>query len=189
MTTLDGLDAAFPEASPSPSADGTRRPAPQAPEGRVTAGVVVTIKRRRAGRAGTRPGLDGAQDTSAVPFKAPRVFRLAPADAGVTSADQDVDATAADGRARAVGTSEALPAEPAARRRRPRDPVRAPGKVTSIVYPARPVRTQGSLEPDRPANPFMGTADAAGYARVMADLEAVQEILDLASSARDFRLV
>lgn len=189
MTTFDSLDAALAEPSPPLSADRPGRPERQVPEGRVTGGVVVTIKRRRVGRSGTRPDLDADPDASAAQSKAPRVFRLASADPGVDSPAAGVDETAADRRVGAIGPSEAPAAEPTVRRKRPRDPVRAPGKVTSIVFPAASARQPANPGADRPTNHFMGAADAAGYARVMADLEAVRDILDAASRARDFRVV
>ena len=155
----------------------------------MTGGVVVIVKRRRPGRSGTHPDLDADQGASAAPSKAPRVFRLANSDACVSPSSAAVDETAADTTEGTVGASEAPPAEPAARRRRPRDPVRAPGKVTSIVFPATPARKAASPGADRSANPFMGAADSEKYARLMSDLEAVQEILDMASRAREFRVV
>lgn len=189
MTTFDSLDAAVAESAPFSSADRVAGPERHVPRGRVTGGVVVTVKRRRGGRTGPHPDLDANPGASAAQSKAPRVFRLASADADVNSASAALDDTAEDRTPSAVGASEAPPAEPVVRRKRPRDPVRAPGKVTSIVFPASPPRPPASPVSDRPANPFMGATDAVGYARVMADLEAVQEILEIASEARDFRVI
>lgn len=142
-------------------------------------GPRVIVKRRRHAVVPAQP--DAMPGHTEAGEKKPRVFQVrAPAEASpAASAEAESLNVPA-----AVDMAEA-PEPPRPLRRARRDPTHAPGAVTRIVYapppPAEPVGPDGQ--------PWdFGGPEAEQYRAVRQALERVQHELDMARSARRFKL-
>lgn len=166
--------------------------------------VTVVVKKRRgqAVRQGERDGTEGGPVAGHAQRaeRRPRVYQVHPALSAEGSAPR---AASSEPSGHAVGTPRlhlakaadgANPAHDAAgpapgrRRRARRDPTRAPGEVTRIVFEAPP--PQPVAPPAASATrtfEFIEPAEV-GYEQVMAELRQLGATLDLALSARKFRL-
>jgi hypothetical protein len=195
MTLHDRSDTTLPDTAPDSSDHRAIRMDEPAPRGRGSGAVVITVKRRKtwAGQAAESPAGRDGHGALTLLSKAPRVFRI--------------DAEGADGPegADGAGPSGTMPQAPAlvdasadssgavtskaSRHRRPRNPDRAPGKVTTVVQPSPAPASQPDRAAAERAIPFSFDVDVEGYARVMDALQAVQATLQQARRARDFRIL
>ncbi|MBI5716929.1 MAG: hypothetical protein HZC37_04490 [Burkholderiales bacterium] len=153
--------------------------------------VTIVVKRRRAAseRAGERDAAKGARAPhGGTPDeeRRPRVYQVGKS--ASTPSPLPADAPERDKRPAEPDPNGTVEPLPAGRRRARRDPTRAPGEVTRIVFEASvPVPAARRAEPD-PRQPEFIERVEGGYEQVMAELEQLRAQLDLALSARRFRI-
>lgn len=166
--------------------------------------VTVVVKKRRgqAVRQGERDGAEGGLPHGHAQHaeRRPRVYQVHPAlsaggSAAAAGSHEPSDRPIGAPRLHLANAGEEAntalgPAGPALvrRRRARRDPTRAPGEVTRIVFetpPPQPVAP--SAASGTRTFEFIEPAEG-GYEQVMAELRQLGATLDLALSARKFRL-
>jgi hypothetical protein len=147
--------------------------------------VTVMVKKRRGGVQGVRVPQDGRP----LEEKRPRVHQIHNAASAAGHAQPALAAErASHGQATEPDPHAVIEAWPTRRRRARRDPTHAPGQVTRTVFEtpaARPVAPQAA--PQAPQYDFIERAEV-GYEQVMASLHQLRADLDLALSARKFRI-
>ncbi|MBL8347759.1 MAG: hypothetical protein JNN03_20160 [Rubrivivax sp.] len=161
--------------------------------------VTVVVKKRR-GTAAEHRGAQGSRAPLGGPGheeRRPRVYQVHPS---TSTAGHGPPAWAPEQREHRAGERDAndrnastepdSPAGtlmPARRRRARRDPAHAPGQVTRIVFETPPPPLAPPGETGARAFEFIEHAEV-GYEQVMAELQQLSAQLDLALSARRFRI-
>lgn len=144
--------------------------------------VPVIVKRRRWAGVGSESGQDRNGDGAEAGPRAPRVFVVGSPASRLAGADEAC-ASQADGAAEATGAGDAAPLR---RRRRRREPTRAPGEVRRIVFKND---TELALPPaaDPEADGALSLGSAShDYEKVLAGLDKVRATLRSAREARRF---
>lgn len=154
--------------------------------------VNVVVKRRRGTAApqGDHHGMKSDRrphDGTAHEERRPRVYQVRPS-AFTASGQQPALAVEPDNRQPGEPDPNAVLTTLTKRRRARRDPTHAPGEVTRTVFePAPPMAIAPTAEPDARPLDFIERAEV-GYEQVMAELQQLSAKLDLALSARKFRI-
>lgn len=146
--------------------------------------VPVVVKRRRWAGVGGQPGPDRTGDGADGGPRAPRVFVVG-SPASRPSGTDEAQASQADGTAEAALAGDATSLR---RRRRRREPTRAPGEVRRIVFksdnePALP--PPAALENEADGTLSLGAA-SQDYEKVLAGLDKVRATLRSVREARRF---
>ncbi len=165
--------------------------------------VVTVVVKKRRGTAGPQGDHDAARGGRAGhggpqhDERRPRVYQVHPSTAAPTSTPTSTPGSPepapgqGDPRAGEPNPYEPSAATgpwPARRRRARRDPTHAPGEVTRIVFETPPAKpAPPPAEPQARHFDFIEQAEV-GYERVMAELQQLSAKLELARSARRFRI-